>query len=124
MRTALFVAVTVAALACGDATERPAATGESSTGTVAVDPCARVTVTAEQFGDRWPLTVDRGEVWCVDCLAALFRDPETNTLYGLNGIAMSRGAEEIRPIWRDNPEIPGTKIDIGVLIDLALERCR
>lgn len=93
----------------------------------APDECrdrGRVFVSREEFGDRWPLTVERGEVWCVDCLAAIFRDPETNTLYGLNGIADSRGAEDIRPIWRDNPSGETPKISLGVLTNVAFAVCK
>ena len=67
---------------------------------------------------------DYSEVWCVDCIEAVFRDPATDTLYALNGIAKSRGAADIRPIWRDDPSGVTPKIHIGVLIDLALRKCR
>lgn len=62
-----------------------------------------------------------GFVDCVDGFSAIFRtDGQT---YALNGTARSRGYAEIDPIWRDNSAIPGAKINIGPLIDLANQQC-
>ncbi|MDP1820676.1 MAG: DUF2511 domain-containing protein [Acidimicrobiales bacterium] len=47
--------------------------------------------------------------------------------YALNGLARGSAEEngwrEIDEIWRDNPDIPGTKVDIGPLIDRGLDLC-
>lgn len=70
----------------------------------------------EDFGARWPFTVSQGYLDCIDG-SAVFRSQMTE--YGLNGVATSRGYHSIDPIWRNNPEIPGTKINIGGMIQLA-----
>ena len=48
-------------------------------------------------------------------------------IYALNGRARGqaegRGWKEIDLIWKDNPEMAGTKINIGPLIDLGLALC-
>ena len=86
-----------------------------------------VRVTRAEWGDDWPFTVDSGMVNCLDPKgnklgAAVFI--YSGKTYALNGYAQSRGYRNIRPIWRDNPDIPGTKINIGPMIDLALDQCR
>jgi len=73
-------------------------------------------VKAEDFGKRWPFTVSDGHVDCVGRSAVL----RTQGMeYGLNGFARSRGYTAIDPVWRDDPEIQGTKINIGEMISLA-----
>lgn len=87
-------------------------------------------VSREQFGDAWPFTVEWG---CVDCvrntktgmpMATFETMGKYRIVYGLNGHAIAYGFPDISDIWKDNPEIPGTKISIGPIIDLALEQCR
>jgi hypothetical protein len=79
-------------------------------------------VTKADLGDKWPFTVDSGYVDCPDGLSAIFRTG--NAEYGLNGMATSRGFAEPDPIWRDDPTIPGAKISIGPMIDLARQECK
>ena len=81
----------------------------------------RVAVSRDQFGDEWPLTVEIGEVECIDGFVAVFH--QNGKAWALNGAAQTRGYPEIDPIWRDNPSIPGAKVDIGVLTELALKQC-
>lgn len=81
----------------------------------------RIVVSRDQFGDEWPLTVERGEVECMDGFIAVFH--QNAKTWALNGAAQTRGYPEIDPIWRDNPAVPGTKINIGVLTELALQQC-
>jgi hypothetical protein len=80
-----------------------------------------VLATSMRWGEDWPLTVDRGIVDCVPPSAAVFRHGGVE--YQLNGAAASRGYASIDPIWRDNPRIPGTKVSLGPLIQLALRQC-
>ena len=79
-------------------------------------------VTKAELGDKWPFTVDSGYVDCPDGLSAIFRTG--NVEYGLNGMATSRGFAEPDPIWKDDPTIPGAKISIGSMIDLARQECK
>lgn len=78
-------------------------------------------VKAEDFGVKWPFTVKNGTLDCIDGKAAVFIHGD-NT-YQLNGTARSMGYAPIDNIWRDNPKIEGTKINIGPVIDLALKQC-
>ncbi|WP_417589220.1 DUF2511 domain-containing protein [Pararhodobacter oceanensis] len=78
-------------------------------------------ISAETFGDQWPLTVDSGRIDCIAPNAAVFI--HNGTTYQLNGMAQSRGYALINPIWRDNPDIPGTKISISPLLRAALALC-
>lgn len=79
-------------------------------------------VTKEEFGDKWPLTVDEGEIECKDKFIRLFH--HGGKTYALNGIAKSRGFKPIDPIWKDNPELgDGFKINIGPLLEAAGKLC-
>ncbi len=81
-----------------------------------------VTVSKAGFGDNWPLTVDSGELAC-EGNAVTFKAPD-GTRYAVNGTAQgSTGLPEIDPIWADNPDTTGLKINIGPLIDAGLEVC-
>jgi hypothetical protein len=71
----------------------------------------------DEFGDSWPLTVDQGIV--VNRNGAIIFRYEGQE-YQLNGIAIAQGYQPIDPIWKNNPENPSIKIDIGVLIDVGL----
>jgi hypothetical protein len=89
-------------------------------------------ISKSQFKDQWPLTVDSGTLKCEPAPTSLKVQFVTFTsggkTYALNGIARGqakqRGWKEIDPIWKDNPEIPGAKINIGPLITLGLTLCR
>jgi len=78
-------------------------------------------VSATEFGDAWPLTVQSGRIACIAPSAAVFI--HNGTIYQLNGMASSRGYTSINPIWRDSPDIPGAKVNIGPLISAALALC-
>jgi hypothetical protein len=86
-------------------------------------------VTKEEFGEDWPFTVERGFVDCTNLSGglreAVFRSG--GMTYALNGTARSRakaqGYEDVMDIWRDDPNNPGLKIDIGPILDLALQEC-
>lgn len=87
-------------------------------------PSAPGTVLRSQFGLEWPLTVDRGTIACEQvghARSATFTAPD-GVRYALNGTASNR-ARDIYPIWRDNPDIPGAKMDISPLIRAALKLC-
>ena len=79
-------------------------------------------VSKKDFRDKWPLTVSSGRVECIRGLFAVFH--HKNKIYALNGSAISKGYTSINPIWKDNPNIKGTKINIGILTDEALKLCK
>lgn len=84
-------------------------------------------LSAAQYGEAWPFTVESGEIGCLPI-------PNTNTevitftvngvTYALNGIAEGHGFADIDPIWRENPNLPGTKINTGLAIEAARTLCR
>ena len=91
-------------------------------GLLALSACkGGLEVTQSSYGDDWPFTVESGTLKCEKTSAAVFSANGVD--YGLNGIASSHGYAELRPIWRDNPSIPGTKVNIGDFIKLALDQC-
>ncbi len=81
-------------------------------------------VTRQEFGDRWPFTVERGVVICLVGHVAVFR--AGGVTYALNGLARQRGGyADIRPIWLDDPEYPGLlKVSLGPILDAALDLCK
>ena len=75
-------------------------------------------VTKEEYGGKWAFTVEKGYVCSID-QAAIFKAGGVE--YQLNGAATMKGYKSIDPIWRNNPDLPGTKINIGPFINLALK---
>lgn len=74
----------------------------------------------ESAGHEWPLTVDHGTIECRNHRAA-FVDP-TGRRWALNGTAQ-KYLPKIEPIWRENPVIPGTRVNLGQLTSAAVELC-
>ena len=75
-------------------------------------------VTKNEFGENWAFSVEEGYVYSID-QAAIFKAGGIE--YQLNGVAQMKGYKSIDPIWRNNPDYPGMKIDIGPFIKLALK---
>jgi hypothetical protein len=103
--------------------------GEADTGqatqTVAgcpVDADGVISVDEDCFDGTWPLTVPSGELYCTGASAVVFRD--VTGLWNVNGAATTQDiGEEIEPIWAENPDIEGTRINIGDLISAGLDVC-
>ena len=71
--------------------------------------------------DEWPLTVASGTLVC-DSPAVWFESGGRS--YAINGVAQTRdGIEALEPIWRENPDIVGARINIGPLHDLVRDKC-
>lgn len=75
-------------------------------------------VSKDELGNSWPLTVDQGIVVNRNG-AIIFRYEDQE--YQLNGVATAQGYQAIDPIWRNNPDNPSMKVNIGVLIDVGLK---
>ena len=83
---------------------------------------SREVITKAKYGDRWPLSVDRGTIECVGAGAVLFH-ADGNT-YAVNGWATSTtDYPDIREIWLDDPAKPGLKINIDSIISRGLSLC-
>lgn len=75
-------------------------------------------VSADQFGDRWPFTVDAGTVATIDALAVVFQVGKK--VYGLNGMADSWfDTFDLAEIWRPDPDIPALRMDLDPVINFA-----
>jgi len=77
-------------------------------------------IDSEMFGDKWPLKIDRGFIKKLPSGAIVFSARRnTGATYAVNGIAESLGFESMEFIWKDNPDIPGTKMNISCLIEFG-----
>lgn len=85
-------------------------------------------ISADDFGDTWPFTFEEGYVACHAGNAVTVMDAESGRMYPLNGAAMGKanalGLDDLGPVWRDNPEISGTKVSVGPVIEKGLTLCR
>ncbi len=80
------------------------------------------TINQEMLGSYWPFTVSSGSVDCVNGAGAVFES--AGVTYQLNGPAKTLGYAAIDPIWKDNPDIPGTKVSLATVIEMALDACK
>ena len=86
-------------------------------------------ITESEYGEKWPLTIVEGILSCapVGSLGIVTFTANGKT-YAVNGTARSRakknGWREIDEIWKANPSIPGTKINMGPILDRGLSLCK
>lgn len=96
-------------------------------------------VSRSMFGNKWPLTIDKGTLKCLDYGGVVFIT-EDGRIYGVNGTAKTYGRtagySDIEDIWADDLETKKSlmeagvpeehasyKIDIGLLLEEGLELC-
>lgn len=83
-------------------------------------------ISAEDFGDEWPLTVDHAELRCLDDDRPVVAVPGEG-VFGLTGYASTLdGVEPLEPdnpLWADDPDIAGAKKNISPLRDAAVALC-
>ena len=87
-------------------------------------------VSRNDLGDEWPLTVDYGVLLCENDAAGdialqivTFQDP-SGKMYAFNGTAKTHtDLPAIDPIWADDPDVDGLKIDMGPLNERGLALC-
>lgn len=86
--------------------------------------CPSREITDDEYGDRWPLTVDKAKLCCRHNAVWI----EVNgKRFGLNGLAKGflerhgYTVHELEEIWRPDPEIEGLRVSIGPLIDDGLK---
>lgn len=78
-------------------------------------------VTKVDYGDKWPFTVEEGEVRCLPVRKVVFISE--GTTYAVNGTAKN-DYPEIAPIWLDNPTIEGLKVNLQPILNLGLSLCQ
>lgn len=74
----------------------------------------------------WPFTVDYATLMCSGGASGERLTVTANReMYALNGTAKSQtDLPDFDAIWRDHPNAPGLKVDIGPMIDRGLVLCR
>lgn len=97
-------------------------------------------VSRSMFGDKWPLTIDKGTLKCLDYGGVVFIT-EDGRIYGVNGTAKTYGKtagySDIEDIWADDlvtkkslmevgvsEEDATSKISIGPILDEGLKLCK
>lgn len=126
MRThtaAIAVALAFGVAGCGGESSNPA---ESPTPEQAAPDPGALAESDFPKGE-WPLTVSEGVVRCEGSDGSgsvIFRAPD-GTDYAVNGTAktVKQDLPEIEDIWKKDPDVPGTRINIGPVIDRGLELC-
>lgn len=138
---ALLVMASACAKEAEDAVGAEASSTDASTTTEEITTTTEATTTTDEptttteddpghveeadFGDEWPLTVPEGDLRCVDGSSVIFL--RGGLIYAVNGLARGSADENgwrlIDEIWRDDPSLPGTKVDMHPLIELGLELC-
>ncbi|MCK8640473.1 YebY family protein [Acinetobacter schindleri] len=83
-----------------------------------------IEVTADQFGDKWPLTVDKGTLHCEPPTRIVFTAPDGQK-YGVNGSA-ANDYITILEITKEHTVDIGTtfKMDPSVLIEEGMKLCQ
>lgn len=80
------------------------------------------------LGAAWPFTVERGTLQCHR--NSLITFTAQSRIYAINGSAKTYAKSkqipwlDVRLIWRDNPQIPGTKIPLGPVIEQGTTLCK
>jgi hypothetical protein len=87
---------------------------------------SEVRITKQEFGTKWPFTVDEGTLACKgkSSFGEVIFTANGKT-YAINGTA--KGTKKylsIDEIWADNPSVSGVKKDIGPIIERGLKLCQ
>lgn len=75
---------------------------------------------------QWPFTVDTATLMCsAGADGQRVTVTANREMYALNGTAKSQtDLPDFDAIWRDNPNTPGVKVDIGPMLDRGLALCK
>jgi len=82
-----------------------------------------ILIEKKDYGKDWAFTVDKLYIGCESDLP--FAIVKVGDLpYGLTGRSSSVFGRNINLIWRDNPNLKGTKISLSPFIKKALSFCK
>ena len=85
-------------------------------------------ISASEYGDKWAFEPEQLLLSCIGGLAVVVMDPVTEEAYPLNGPANVQAKRlQLAPlanIWKDNAELPGTKVSVGPFIERGLSICK
>jgi hypothetical protein len=87
---------------------------------------SQLLITQKDYGDKWPFTKEKGILTCKGTkkLGEVVLTVD-GVPYAINGTAKrTRENQPLEKIWADNPAIPGTKKNLGDVIDKGLALCR
>ena len=83
-------------------------------------------ISQAQFGAGWPFMVKEGILVCEHPMKAVYFS-HNKIAYPLNGTAMASVKKyisgDLKTIWRQNPDIPGTNMPITNMAKLAQSLC-
>jgi hypothetical protein len=90
-------------------------------------------VSAEDLGDKWPLTIDSVVLRCKphpnnEKAKMVWFSIDASHFYALNGTAISNAEKhgwikDIKPIWKKDPKYPEIRVSVGPLIEKGLSLC-
>ena len=88
-----------------------------------------VVVSSAEYGALWPFHPGEATLYCGGA-GAIWAEIDGQH-YALNALASAWVEErhpdvvlsDLAPIWRDDPNLPGTKADLGPVMDRALAIC-
>ena len=81
------------------------------------------TLTPKDVDDPWPFAVDRVVLRCEGASGSgSVIVTAGGKEYGVNGTAQAE-YPAFDPIWKKNPDVPGTKVNISEVLDLGLALC-
>jgi Protein of unknown function (DUF2511) len=77
------------------------------------------------FGKKWPLTVDSGVLRCEgDANYGAVTLQVDDKVYALNAPAATKKlGRPVSDIWANDPEAPGSKKEVGLLVSTGLRLC-
>lgn len=85
-------------------------------------------ISAADYGDAWPFTVEEMHLSCLPGSAVVVADVESGVMYPLNGMAKNKARalalEPLDKVWRADPANPGAKVSLGPLIEQGLQLCK
>lgn len=126
MRTLTAIVALVLAIGAAGCGEDSSTSGQAPAKEQAAPDPGALAVSDFPKGE-WPLTVSKGVVRCEGSDGSgsvIFRAPDGMD-YAVNGTAMTvkQDLPNIEAIWKKDPDVPGTRINIGPVIDKGLELC-
>ncbi len=80
-------------------------------------------ISEREFGKNYPFKVD-GELRCIDSAVIL---KVGDSIYPVNGTAQSKYKDQAQPlesIWKDNPDIPGSKVSLSTILSEGQKLCQ
>lgn len=82
-----------------------------------------ITITSAEYKDKWAFTVPELTLKCYPERGSSVTGTYNGREYALNGTARGNEYEDTELIWKENPEIPGTRIGISRFIERGLTLC-